>query len=50
MTDVSLPHHDESTVQKDLADADRTHGHPTGHYSREDVLEACDAEEGAAHE
>lgn len=41
---------DRSTVRKDLEDADRTDGHRTGHYSREDVLTACHATEGASHE
>jgi len=50
MLDASNTTDDSSTVKKDLGDTDRTNGSRTGHYSREDVLAACHATEGADHE
>jgi len=50
MTDNTQSTDDRSTVRKDLDDVDRTDGFRTGHYSREDVAEACHAEEGQGHE
>lgn len=40
----------ESTVRKDLDDADRTDGFTVEHYSSDDVARACHAEEGQNHE
>jgi hypothetical protein len=50
MTDANHADDRTSIVQKDLDDADRTDGFRTGHYSREDVLAACHAEDGGDHE
>jgi len=50
MNDDNHTTDDRSTVRKDLDDLDRTHGHRTGHYSREDVAAACHATAGGDHE
>jgi hypothetical protein len=41
---------DRSIVCKNLRRRDRTDGSRSGHYSREDVLDACHAEGGDSHE
>lgn len=50
MSDENPEDQDESTVRKDLDEIDETDGDDEGHYSREDVAEACHAEEGQSHE
>ena len=43
-------HDDDSTVRKDLDDADRTAGFSVEHYSSGEVARACHAEEGRSHD
>jgi hypothetical protein len=50
MLDESPTPPNSSTVCKNLRRRDRTDGSRSGHYSREDVLDACHAEGGDSHE
>jgi hypothetical protein len=50
MSDASHTPTDRSIVYKDLAALDRTGDGRLGHYSREDVAEACHATGGQDHE
>lgn len=50
MNDGSNRNTGRRIARKELDEIDRTAGHRTGHYSREDVAAACHATEGQDHE